>query len=497
MKEIQQLRRIAVKLDVSGTAIPIAETRLYKGGYGFVVLQCYVPVTQNRSSTTRPLCTVFRTTVDNFGNRKQFNNDVYNLLYLGDTEIENAKYMIFETPLPSAFTDTVGELEMVFAYSEIDDDNKVVSRLTSGIYHANVDDSDVSDGVTVDPVGSELARLNDLTTKMELLESSVDALLQPPDVSDADKVGTPNVSLTTGKRFKFSELKGEKGDTSELCVGEVKQVDYDEPLKIANSGTPTDAVLDFEIPKGKPALVKIGKVTTLPPESAAQVVNVGTDNESVLNFYIPEGVGFRVDKTYPSVAAMNEGFNTDNVRTHGFVLIETGDVSDEDNAKLYIKTDTAYEYLTDLSGAQGIKGDTGITPSITVDAALTDEAPRVPSVAVKVSNTGAYSCENPRIDFELKNIVPRLNVVAQAGTNNVNESLSVDTEFTRQGDTNDYDLTLTFNNIVGGLTKQALGLENVNNTSDADKPISTAMQEALDVKPSEDDEFEFDGGIIN
>ena len=37
MKEIQQLRKIAVRLGVSGTAIPIAETRLYKGGDGFVV----------------------------------------------------------------------------------------------------------------------------------------------------------------------------------------------------------------------------------------------------------------------------------------------------------------------------------------------------------------------------------------------------------------------------------------------------------------------------
>lgn len=37
MQEIRQLWRIAVKLGTSGTAIPIAETRLYKGGYGFVV----------------------------------------------------------------------------------------------------------------------------------------------------------------------------------------------------------------------------------------------------------------------------------------------------------------------------------------------------------------------------------------------------------------------------------------------------------------------------
>lgn len=114
MKEIQQLRKIAVKLGVSGTAIPVAETRLYKGGYGFVVLQVYVPYTQNRSTTTSPLCTVFRTTLDKFGNRKQFNKDIYNLLYADDAEIQNEKYMLFETPLPKAFTDTVGELELVF-----------------------------------------------------------------------------------------------------------------------------------------------------------------------------------------------------------------------------------------------------------------------------------------------------------------------------------------------------------------------------------------------
>ena len=76
MKEIQQLRKIAVKLGVSGTVIPLAQTRLYKGGYGFVVLQAYVPYTQNRSPTTSPLCRVFRTTLDRCGNRKQFNKDI-------------------------------------------------------------------------------------------------------------------------------------------------------------------------------------------------------------------------------------------------------------------------------------------------------------------------------------------------------------------------------------------------------------------------------------
>lgn len=359
MKEIQQLRRIAVRLGVSGTVIPIAETRLYKGGYGFVVLQAYVPITQNRSPDTHPLCTVFRTTVDKFGNRKQFNKDIYNMLYEEDVEIENAKYMLFECPLPKAFTDIAGALELIFTYSEVNNDNKAATRLSSGVYCTNVDDSDVSDGDMVDPVGGELARLNEFTVKFEQLEDSVDALLQPPDCTDADEVGTPKVELTEDGRLKFSELKGEKGDTAEISVGRVTSVEHDEQAKVTNSGTKMNAVFDFELPKGKPATIKIGEVFTLPPESKARVENVGTDNAPIFNFYIPEGIGFRIAKTYPSIEALHDSFVTDDVPLYGFAAIETGDVNNVDNAKLYIKTPDGYQFLIDLSGAQGIKGDKG------------------------------------------------------------------------------------------------------------------------------------------
>lgn len=71
------------------------------------------------------------------------------------------------------------------------------------------------------------------------------------------------------------------------------------------------------------------------------------------------GEGFRISKTYASVEEMNAAFETDNVPLHHFVLIDTGNVEDEDNAKLYVKTANGYHYLTDLSGAQGIKGERG------------------------------------------------------------------------------------------------------------------------------------------
>lgn len=86
----------------------------------------------------------------------------------------------------------------------------------------------------------------------------------------------------------------------------------------------------------------------------------------LLNLTGPAGT-FRISKVYSSVAAMNEGYATDGVPVGGLVVIDTGNVEDEDNAKLYVKGDAAYEYLTDMSGAQGIqgpkgaKGDTGNT----------------------------------------------------------------------------------------------------------------------------------------
>ena len=72
------------------------------------------------------------------------------------------------------------------------------------------------------------------------------------------------------------------------------------------------------------------------------------------------GKPFKVEKTYSSIAAMNAGFSSDGVSEGGFVIIATGSVEDEDNAKLYVKGATKYEFLADMSGSQGIQGERGI-----------------------------------------------------------------------------------------------------------------------------------------
>lgn len=72
-----------------------------------------------------------------------------------------------------------------------------------------------------------------------------------------------------------------------------------------------------------------------------------------------QGKPFMVRKTYPSIEQMNNSFSTDEVNAGEFVVITTGNVEDEDNAKLFLKGDTRYEFITDLSGAQGIQGPRG------------------------------------------------------------------------------------------------------------------------------------------
>ncbi len=77
-----------------------------------------------------------------------------------------------------------------------------------------------------------------------------------------------------------------------------------------------------------------------------------------------KGDPFSIAKVYTSVAEMNSGYATDGVPQGGFVVINTGNVEDEDNAKLFYKGTKKYEYLTDLSGAKGMtgpKGETGAT----------------------------------------------------------------------------------------------------------------------------------------
>lgn len=71
------------------------------------------------------------------------------------------------------------------------------------------------------------------------------------------------------------------------------------------------------------------------------------------------GEPFAIAKIYESVDAMNKGYATDGIAIGKFVMINTGTPDDEDTGKLYVKSDTAYAFIADLSGTRGITGPKG------------------------------------------------------------------------------------------------------------------------------------------
>ena len=81
------------------------------------------------------------------------------------------------------------------------------------------------------------------------------------------------------------------------------------------------------------------------------------------------GKAFSIYKTYASVSSMEAAASE--VPEGSFVLIASNE-EDPDNAKLFVKNETGFTFLSDLSGAQGIQGErgqdgaVGITPAIVV-----------------------------------------------------------------------------------------------------------------------------------
>lgn len=104
------------------------------------------------------------------------------------------------------------------------------------------------------------------------------------------------------------------------------------------------------------------------------------------------GEPFKIKKTYASVSEMNADFA--NMQFGDYVMIASS-VNEEDNAKLYTRGESAWIFISDFSGAMGIRGETGLTPNIQIGEVKTLE----PGSQAKVTRSG--SNEEPVFNFEL------------------------------------------------------------------------------------------------
>lgn len=183
--------------------------------------------------------------------------------------------------------------------------------------------------------------------------------------------------------------KGDAGDNATIAIGTVTTLEPSQEATVQNTGSDTNAVLSFGIPKGEKgdkgdkgdtgdtglqgiqgnpgdnATIDIGEVTTLAADQPATVTNTGTETNTVLNFGIPKGEkGDKGDKgdtgdTGPQGIQGPKG--------------DTGDTGPKGE-----KGDT---------GEQGPKGDTG-DPGQNATIAIGTVTTLEPDQEATVQNTG-------------------------------------------------------------------------------------------------------------
>lgn len=120
-----------------------------------------------------------------------------------------------------------------------------------------------------------------------------------------------------------------------------------------------------------------------------------------------KGDAFSIKKVYASVAELEADADNTGIAEGDFVLVNTGDVENPDNAKLYVKAKSdagvySYEFLVDMSGAIGF---TGKTPQFSMGTISTLEAGS--SATATVSEDGVDSDGNPK--YKINFAIPRGN----------------------------------------------------------------------------------------
>jgi hypothetical protein len=128
-----------------------------------------------------------------------------------------------------------------------------------------------------------------------------------------------------------------------------------EQERVQNESDRVDAELNRE--------AKINGMTVeaqdLPPFSTPTATISEVNGHKHIIFGLRPGDPFVIRRTFNSVEEMNSYSGTD-VETGQFVIIASN-VNDPHNAEMYVKTTNGYSFVTDLSGAQGIQGPTGLT----------------------------------------------------------------------------------------------------------------------------------------
>ena len=100
---------------------------------------------------------------------------------------------------------------------------------------------------------------------------------------------SPAGTIPSSPNWQKIVHKGDKGDTGEIAIGTVETILFGATPTVTNTGTTTDAILNFEIPGGRAATVDVGTVNTVTYGNPLTIENSGTVSDAVFDFEIPAG----------------------------------------------------------------------------------------------------------------------------------------------------------------------------------------------------------------
>lgn len=166
--------------------------------------------------------------------------------------------------------------------------------------------------------------------------------------------------------------KGDKGDAATITIGTVVEGD---DAAVTNTGSQTDAILNFTLPKGDQgdaATIQVGTVTT---GTSASVTNRGTTSMAVFDFVLPKGdkgdtgQGINILGEYDTLSDLETAHPTG--QAGNAYMVGTTNPKD-----LYI-WDVDNSEWANQGALQGVKGDTGDAATITVGSVTSGSVPSV------------------------------------------------------------------------------------------------------------------------
>ena len=243
--------------------------------------------------------------------------------------------------------------------------------------------------------------------------------------------------------------------------------------------------------------VTVGTTTTVAAGSLASVINSGTTSEAVLNFTIPRGAdgtggsGFTgtsdsVTEGTTNLYFTNERASLANNQRFTDVYVNINAATDE------ILAYTANNYVTitnldnrldgyvmeadaDLGGGYA---KIGVTSGKILDSVIPTTIARTSDIASQIATVVNGAPATFDTLKEIADYIATDQTAASSLTTLVGTKLSSATAASTYAPI----ASPTFTGTVAGITKTMVGLGNVDNTTDALKPISSATQTALDAK---------------